>query len=86
MVVKVKLFGNLRDRTAERDVTGLVGIMTIDNEKAARVAEVMSLLRLTREEIGHLFLNFSYSTPEARLSDGDIISLFPKNMEIKWLQ
>ncbi len=86
MVVKVKLFGNLRDRTAERDVTGLVGIATIEGGRAEKVAEVMSLLRIAKEDIGHLFLNFSYSTPDARLSDGDTVSLFPKNMEIKWLQ
>lgn len=86
MVVKVKLFGVLRDKAKATDITGQIGVMEMDGGKVRSILDILKTLDLKEDEVSHLFLNNDYSGPGRSVSDGDTVAIFPRNMALlyKW--
>lgn len=85
MTVTVRLFGALRERAPARDATGMIGILELDERILVDVNGVLDAVGLSEGDTGHLILNGEYVTGATPVSDGDTLSVFPKNMAIKWL-
>jgi molybdopterin converting factor small subunit len=86
MTVNVKLFGTLRNRAPGTDVTGIVGILEVESGKVKSISDILDLLGLREDEVSHLFVNNDYSGPKRTISDGDTVSIFPRDMALlyKW--
>lgn len=86
MVVKVKLFGVLKDRAQATDITGQIGVMEMDGGRVRSISDILKTLDLKEEEVSHLFVNNDYSGPKRPVSDGDTVAIFPRNMALlyKW--
>jgi molybdopterin converting factor small subunit len=86
MTVNVKLFGTLRNRAPGTDVTGIVGILELDGGRVKSISDILELLDLREDEVSHLFVNNDYSGPRRTISDGDAVSIFPRDMALlyKW--
>lgn len=85
MTVTVRLFGALRERAPARDATEMVGILELDERSVVNVDGVLGVVGVSEEDTGHLILNGEYVKGSTPVSDGDTLSVFPKNMAIKWL-
>jgi molybdopterin synthase sulfur carrier subunit len=69
MHVTVKLFATLRkDRFDEKD-------LELADEVTA--GEVIDMIAIPPTEVTLIFINGRHSTPETKLTDGDILALFP---------
>lgn len=86
LTVKIKLFGTLKDRAPGTDGTGIVGILEVDDGKVQSISDILKLLDLREDEVSHLFVNNDYSGPKRTISDGDKVSIFPRDMALlyKW--
>lgn len=86
MTVKIKLFGTLMKRAPGTDGTGIVGILEVDGGKVQSISDILELLDLREDEVSHLFVNNDYSGPKRTISDGDKVSIFPRDMALlyKW--
>jgi molybdopterin converting factor small subunit len=69
MRVKVKLFATLRIGRGKE--------MDFDRDETFTVQEILDTLGISQEEAAILLINGRNGSFEARLSDGDTVSLFP---------
>lgn len=69
MNVKVRLFATLRQGRQKE--------MHIEVEENTFAHEIISMLRITKEEIAILLVNGRDGKLDSVLKDGDVISLFP---------
>ena len=86
MTIDVRLFGNLKERAPELDGSGYVGILRIEGDEVETIGDIMRFLDLSEDDVSHLFLNHEYSSPRRPVSDGDGVSIFPRDMALlyKW--
>lgn len=86
MAVKVKLFGNLKDKVDSTDPTGSIGVVEMEEGRVRSISDILAVLGLGEDEVSHLFVNNDYSSPQRPVSDGDVVSIFPRNMALlyKW--
>lgn len=82
MSIKVKLYGKLKIKAHATDPTGQVGIAELDSSGVKNIADILEILGLKPEETSHLFLNNDYSALERRVSDGDVVAIFPRDMAL----
>jgi molybdopterin converting factor small subunit len=88
MVLKVKFFGDLKKKFPDIQVRTVSPIRKeLDSNEINRVSDIAKKFDIKEEEVGHIFVNNSYSKFTREVHDGDRISLFPrKNMSLlyKW--
>ncbi|KYK35955.1 MAG: MoaD/ThiS family protein [Theionarchaea archaeon] len=85
MVIKVKLYGNLREK-ASRSAEGAPGMVEIEDRGIKMVSDVLNALNIDEAETSHLFVNGKYSGLRKKVKNGDRVAIFPKNMGLlyKW--
>lgn len=86
MPIQVKLFGDLRKKT-QQQISGSSSLkLSINNTNLNRVNDILRKFSIEEDEVSHIFVNGRYSGFKKNVKDGDIISLFPKNMGLlyKW--
>ncbi len=86
MPIQVKLFGDLRKKT-QQQMSGSSSLkLSINNTNLNRVKDILRKFSIEEDEVSHIFVNGRYSGFKKNVKDGDIISLFPKNMGLlyKW--
>lgn len=85
MVIKVKLYGNLREK-ASRSAEGAPGMVEIEDRGIKMVSDVLNALNIDEAETSHLFVNGKYSGLQKKVKNGDRVAIFPKNMGLlyKW--
>lgn len=69
MRITVKLFATLRTGRFASEVVDLDGPQTI--------AEVIDRIGIPQKEVALIFVNGRHASRDVRLSDGDILALFP---------
>ncbi len=86
MTIIIKLFGDLRKRF-QQDVSGGMPIfLEIEPAGVQRVVDILSKLKLAKEEVSHIFVNNKYSGFQKKVQNKDLVAIFPKNMGLlyKW--
>ncbi len=87
MGIKVKLFGDLKKKIKNHDTpTGSPYITNIDARTVKTVMDVLKMFSIEPSEVYHIFVNTNYAGFSKKINDGDIVSLFPRNMSVlyKW--
>ncbi|HSW64162.1 MAG TPA: MoaD/ThiS family protein [Dissulfurispiraceae bacterium] len=69
MHIIVKLFATLRNGRFEQDVLHLADGVSVQH--------VVDMLSIRSDEAAIIFVNGRHADPEAPLSDGDTLSIFP---------
>lgn len=86
MPIQVKLFGDLRKKT-QQQISGSSSLkLSINNSNLNRVKDILKKFSIEEDEVSHIFVNGRYSGFKKNVKNGDIISIFPKNMGLlyKW--
>ncbi|KKN03188.1 hypothetical protein LCGC14_1110200 [marine sediment metagenome] len=86
MPIQVKLFGDLRKKT-QQQISGSSSLkLSINNSNLNRVKDILKKFSIEEDEVSHIFVNGRYSGFKKNVKNGDIISMFPKNMGLlyKW--
>jgi len=87
MPIKVKIFGDLKDKLPQKtsDI-GVPIIVKLGSKGIERVSSIIDKLSFKESEISHIFVNHKYSGFTKKVYEGDIVALFPKNMGLlyKW--
>jgi molybdopterin converting factor small subunit len=87
MAIEVRLFGNLREKgTNQNYEVGAPSVQHIDNSNLERIEDVLKRFSINEDEVCHIFVNGTYSGLRKKVSDGDRIGIFPRNMAVlyKW--
>jgi len=86
MIVRVMLFGRLKEKAHRLDPSGYTGVADMEVKENFTILDILSRLGLNPEEVSHLFLNHDYSALNRRVRDGDRLSIFPRDMALlyKW--
>ena len=87
MGIKVKLFGDLKKKIKHQDSpTGFPTIIEIEETTVNKVMDVLDQFSIQELEVYHIFVNNKYSWVNKKIKDGDVVSLFPRNMSVlyKW--
>ena len=60
--------------------------VTLETSDTMRVSDILEHFQIPKEETSHIFVNGVYSGFRKKVQDGDLVSLFPKNMALlyKW--
>ena len=86
MLIRVKLFGDLRKKV-EPDIKGTMPLkFNIDDEGIERISDIFKKYRIEAHEVIHIFVNGRYSGLTKKVKSGDIVAIFPRNMAVlyKW--
>ena len=87
MTIKVKLYGDLRENKIQsNNDMGLPSTIDIRIEGIYTVLDILNKLRITKEEISHIFVNNKYSAPKKEIKNGDRIGIFPKRMGLIFVE
>jgi hypothetical protein len=83
MVIKIKLYGDLRDK-APNSITnyGRPNTFIIKSEGVKLIKDILDKFKISSEEISHIFLNGVYSSPQKEVKKGDRVGIFPRRMGI----
>lgn len=68
-MIEVRLFATFRE--------GRDKVSFLDQKDFNNAGEILSYLRIPREEVAILLINGRYSAIDSSLKNGDIIALFP---------
>ncbi len=87
MVIKIKLYGDLREKLPHvNNVGGLPITLNIKPEEIESIFDILNKLEITQDEISHIFINNKYSGIQNQIKDGDRIGIFPKRMGIIFVE
>lgn len=87
MAIKIKLYGDLRQKFPQTDSTGGAPVtLNIKSEEISTINAILNKFNITKEEISHIFVNNKFSGIENQLKDGDRIGIFPKRMGIIFVE
>ncbi len=87
MAIKIKLYGDLRQKFPQIDSIGGAPVtLNIESKEITSVIAILSKFNITLDEISHIFINNKYSGIENQVTDGDRIGIFPKRMGIIFLE
>ena len=87
MTIKVKLYGDLRDKVKQlNNEIGFPSTLDIETNEIATVFDILDKFSITQEEISHIFVNNKYSGPEKEIKNGDRIGIFPKRMGLIFVE
>ena len=87
MPIKIKLFGELREKLKNKSPTGGAPItLNIENENIERVSDILKKFVIDESETSHIFVNGIYSGFSKKVNDKDRVAIFPKRMGLlyKW--
>ena len=87
MPIKVKIFGDLKERLPyQASNIGVPLIVNLESMGIERVSSIIDELSFKESEISHIFVNHKYSGFTKKVYEGDIVALFPTNMALlyKW--
>ncbi len=86
MPIELKLFGDLRKK-ADPKISGTLPLrLKIDDSGIIWVTDVLKKFSIEDDEVSHIFVNRRYAGLKKKVTNGDLISLFPRNMGLlyKW--
>jgi len=83
MVIKVKLYGDLRKKEPQQNsFEGAPSTMNIEDDGIETIFDILKKFSIEETEISHIFVNHKYSGPGKEVRDGDRVGLFPRNMAL----
>jgi len=81
LTVSVKLYGEFKDLAPETDATtNSIGMAEVDGVDGGSVETLLSRFNIQPSEVSHVFVNSSYSSVNKKVSSGDRVALFPRDM------
>lgn len=83
--ITVYFYGRLRKLGTHRGPQG-EHIAYFQYREGSRIKDILTHYGLVPEEISHLFLNGVYSNPTRRLSPGDRLGVFARDMHLLYRQ
>ena len=86
MPIYLKLFGDLRKK-ADPNVEGTLSLrLELDDSEISKVQDILRKFNIDEDEVYHIFVNSIYAGLKKNVTDGDKVSLFPRNMALlyKW--
>lgn len=87
MSIQVKLYGQLKDKLQEKSFNaGTPSIAYIKEDEIETVSDILKKLNIDESETSHIFVNGKYCRSGKKLSEGDRIGLFPKNMALNFIE
>jgi molybdopterin converting factor small subunit len=87
MGIKIKLYGDLRDKIPQiNNIGGAPITLNIKYEEINSIIDILNKYNIKLDEISHIFINSKYSGIEHQVKDGDRIGIFPKRMGIIFVE
>jgi len=87
MPIKVKLYGDLREKEPQHNsCAGAPSALIIEDNEIETVFDILKKFNIEETEISHIFVNHKYSEPRKEIKDGDRVGLFPKNMGLIFVE
>ena len=87
MTIKVKLYGDLREKKIQSNLDmGFPNTLDIKIEEICTVLDILNKLGISNKEISHIFVNNIYSLPKKEIKNGDRIGIFPKRMGLIFVE
>ncbi len=87
MSIKVKLYGELRNKVSNQDHhNGAPSILNIDDNDINTVSDILSKLSIEENETSHIFVNTKYCGIGKIVKDGDQVGIFPKKMALMFVE
>lgn len=86
MAIRIKLYGDLREKLPQFKNGVAPNTLNIKLDKIKTVLDILNKFNITRDEISHIFVNSKYSGIGKQVNDGDRIGLFPKRMGIIFVE
>ncbi len=87
MVIKIKLYGDLREKvTLPKIDPGVPSTLDMEKNDFKTVLDVLNKLDIKMDEISHIFLNSRYSGIKKEVKNGDRIGIFPRRMGIMFVE
>ncbi len=85
-MITVKLFGDLRKKQGNEFTGGKPSILTVYDNEITTISDLLQYLQINQNETSHIFVNGTYSGFSKKITDGDNIGIFPRNMALlyKW--
>ncbi|MHA2036511.1 MAG: MoaD/ThiS family protein [Promethearchaeota archaeon] len=86
MPIRIKLFGDLRNKV-QPEIKGSMPLkFDIDENSIERVSDILEKYNIEENEVIHIFVNGRYSGLTKKVNNGDIVAIFPMNMSVlyKW--
>jgi len=86
MPITLKLFGDLRKKVDPK-VSGTLPLrLKIDDPEITWVADILRKFMIEENEVSHIFVNGRFAGFRKKVSNGDTVALFPRNMGLlyKW--
>jgi molybdopterin converting factor small subunit len=87
MSIKVKLYGDLREKVSNQDHhNGAPSILNIEDGSINTVFDILNKLSIEKNEISHIFVNYKYCGVGKTVKDGDQVGIFPKKMALMFVE
>ncbi|MFW9823000.1 MAG: hypothetical protein ACFFE4_08705 [Candidatus Thorarchaeota archaeon] len=87
MSIFIKLYGDLINKVPHNKIgTGIPNTLTIEINNLTTILEILEDLKITDEEISHIFVNGIYSGVGKLVKAGDRVGIFPRRMGIMFLE
>ena len=85
-MITVKLFGDLRRKQSDVLSGGVPSIIAVDDNEFTTISDLLQYLDIQQNETSHIFVNGTYSGFSKKITNGDNIGIFPRNMALlyKW--
>ncbi len=84
MNLKVRLYGEFRELASEN--SRKIGIVDLEVSPEDKILDVLETLGVEPSEVSHIFLDGEYSSQKRKISDGERLAIFPRDMGLlyKW--
>jgi len=87
MSIKVKLYGDLREKVPNQDHhNGAPSILNIEDGEVNTVFDILNKLSIEENEISHIFVNYKYCGVGKTIKDGDQVGIFPRRMALMFVE
>jgi molybdopterin converting factor small subunit len=87
MAIKIKLYGDLREKAPQIDnAIGVPSTLNVEIKDVKTVIDILDKLQIEQKEISHVFVNSKYSRPEKEVKRGDRVGIFPKRMGLIFVE
>ena len=87
MSIKVKLYGDLREKVPNQDHhNGAPSILNIEDGEVNTVFDILNKLSIEENEISHIFVNYKYCGVGKTIKDRDQVGIFPRRMALMFVE
>lgn len=87
MSIKVKLYGDLKDKVPNQDRNnGAPRILNFEDGEIITVFDILKKLSIEENEISHIFVNYRYCGVGKSVKDADQVGIFPKRMALMFVE